>query len=821
MNLGKLGQIKISQTQISDLPAKIKRNLALLAIGVGILFFCLIYWGIINFSFCSFPIILLILGTLGSGVWDAFDRLRSTIMKSEKAQAQAKELQTIVQAPFRARWTKILKKNSALYRKLPENFKPKLHQLINLFLHKIDFAPLKEEEPSIEITETRRVLVAAEACILILNLRDDPIECINLYQIVKKVRIARNLIDSNLVGQWNHRDTVILVWDYTLEGSKTAEDKFNNIIHEFAHALDSAADDSCDGNPFELKEQKRRGQYVEIQLSDGQTFKTKNIESRSQWQEIIERMHKDLEKVYEQRRKNVIREYGSTNPEEFFAVATEAYLDIPKKLQKAAPDVYRLINNFYELDPHDWAEEIIPPIISSPSPDTFPEILHQEVALYRILPPEEKRELITLVTQFLEEYTFEGRDGLVVTNSMKIAFAGQACILKLGDKNRTFTGFKRIILHPDQFMMNGDKYHTYDATDEIHFSWKSVSEAINQLRKTWQPLLLRLSNNLSKDHWWSATESRFDICLNEYRGRRDNKTLYWWEWDGVKNVYHLFRTSTDDFFCRPYCMHQNLPDLYKAYKDFYCTDPLYWIEERHRELAAKPFPDEWQKCLRRNVKHYTRLPSDLHSKLHGLIHIFLDEISFEKKGVQRITDKMRLCVAAEACILIVNRNFHDYRRMDLVEIWKDKPEGKDDWGGDANRRRVRLNWHWTKDGMGDEDDNYNITMHEFAHVLDNVDDDIAQSVPEPKNSPHRKMWEELLEREYPLLEEAYKSGRGHVIREYGLHTYGDEKRRAEFFPCATEAFFEQSTRLRNECPTIYAALRSFYQLDPANWELPT
>ncbi len=361
MNLGKLGQIKISQTQISDLPAKNKRNLALLAIGVGILSSFLI-WALINFSFlellCSFPVVLLILGALGYGVLDAFDRLRSTIMKSEKAQAQAKELQTIVQAPFRARWTKILKKNSALYRKLPENFKPKLHQLINLFLHKIDFASLKGEDPTIEITETRRVLVAAEACILILNLRDDPIECINLYQIVKKVHITRNPLEGEWVGLWNYtKNTVILVWDYTIEGSKTSEDKKNVIIHEFAHALDSAADDSCDGNPFELKEQKRRGQYVEIQLSDGQTFKTKNIESRSQWQEIIERMHKDLKKVYEQRRENVIREYGSTNPEEFFAVATEAYLDIPKKLQKAAPDVYRLINNFYELDPHDWSEK--------------------------------------------------------------------------------------------------------------------------------------------------------------------------------------------------------------------------------------------------------------------------------------------------------------------------------------------------------------------------------------------------------------------------------------------------------------------------------
>ncbi len=46
----------------------------------------------------------------------------------------------------------------------------------------------------------------------------------------------------------------------------------------------------------------------------------------------------------------------------------------------------------------------------------------------------------------------------------------------------------------------------------------------------------------------------------------------------------------------------------------------------------------------------------------------------------------------------------------------------------------------------------------------------------------------LVDREYPLLEEAYKSGRGHVIREYGLHTYGAEKWRAEFLPVRQKLF---------------------------------
>ena len=239
---------------------------------------------------------------------------------------------------------------------------------------------------------------------------------------------------------------------------------------------------------------------------------------------------------------------------------------------------------------------------------------------------------------------------------------------------------------------------------------------------------------------------------------------------------------------------------------------------RRLDLGAKTFPEEWKQCLIRNVKHYSRLPAELQVKLHELIHIFLDEINLEVKGFQRLTDKMRLCVAAEACLLILNRGFQDYRHVECVEIWKSKPEGTDNWDGDAIAKRVRLNWHWAKVGMEDESDNYNITLHEFAHILDNADDRVAQSVPVPVLSPDRKTWEEMVDREYTRLEEAHKSGEGHVIKEYGLHTYGEEKRRAEFFPCATEAFFEQSTRLKTECPWIYAMLKTFYQLDPVSWD---
>ncbi len=361
MILDKLGQIKISNTKIIDLPRGKKLHLAILGIGVWIMISLLIWalWALLSWGLatllCLSPFVLLMIVSASLLVRGSFRHLRLVIREFEVEQTRAQALQAAARAPFPEEWAKLIIKKSSLYRRLPEQLKTKLHQLINLFLYKIDFAPLEGEEPPIEITEEMRVLVAAEASVLILNLRTDPIECINLYDVVKKVHIAQNLIDGNVVGQWRSNASLVLVWPYTIDDSKTSEDKSNVTIHEFAHALDSAADSKCDGNPFELKEKKRRGKHVEIQLFDGRAFEAKEIESANQWQEIIDAMHEDLEKIYKLRGgNNVISEYGSTNPTEFFAVATEVYFDQPKNLQKVAPDVYRLINLFYELDPAEW-----------------------------------------------------------------------------------------------------------------------------------------------------------------------------------------------------------------------------------------------------------------------------------------------------------------------------------------------------------------------------------------------------------------------------------------------------------------------------------
>ena len=50
-------------------------------------------------------------------------------------------------------------------------------------------------------------------------------------------------------------------------------------------------------------------------------------------------------------KKTFMDAYGATNEAEFFAVATEQFFDRPQDLIEQAPDLYRVLRDFYRQDP--------------------------------------------------------------------------------------------------------------------------------------------------------------------------------------------------------------------------------------------------------------------------------------------------------------------------------------------------------------------------------------------------------------------------------------------------------------------------------------
>ena len=81
------------------------------------------------------------------------------------------------------------------------------------------------------------------------------------------------------------------------------------------------------------------------------------------------------------------------------------------------------------------------------------------------------------------------------------------------------------------------------------------------------------------------------------------------------------------------------------------------------------FPLRWRMELLKNVLLYHRLPRTLKHRLHGLILEFLERIPIDASNVGKepnstrtwkATEKMKVCVAAEACILILQKDIHAY-----------------------------------------------------------------------------------------------------------------------------------------------------------------
>lgn len=241
---------------------------------------------------------------------------------------------------------------------------------------------------------------------------------------------------------------------------------------------------------------------------------------------------------------------------------------------------------------------------------------------------------------------------------------------------------------------------------------------------------------------------------------------------------------------------------------------LYVCRVTREELLKQQLTDEQRKIISDCSALYNRLPSDLKTKLEGLMHVFLHEVAFEVKGFDKVTEVMRICVAAEACVLILTRGYDSYSQFRRVIIHKGLiKQGAGEWAGLGGRHEVDIKWDACLQGMHWGADNCNIILHEFAHVLDQADDSEAQSIPVSVDSlVDRRKWEEVIAREYPKIKAAYKERRAHTIDEYALAS------NAEFFSCATESFFERSGELHQHNPEIYELLQDYYGLDPVQWK---
>ena len=161
----------------------------------------------------------------------------------------------LARQPFPSHWQDWLRTRTSIYARVPPELRPRLQELIRIFVGEKTFVGCN----GLTVTEEMRVVIAAYACLLVINRPDvprshfyDDLFSILVYPTAFVVphthRDGHGVVTEGhrvLSGQaWDSR-RIIVSWQDIEEGSQTGH---NVVLHEFAHYLDME-DETMDGAP--------------------------------------------------------------------------------------------------------------------------------------------------------------------------------------------------------------------------------------------------------------------------------------------------------------------------------------------------------------------------------------------------------------------------------------------------------------------------------------------------------------------------------------------------------------------------------------------
>ncbi len=205
-------------------------------------------------------------------------------------------------------------------------------------------------------------------------------------------------------------------------------------------------------------------------------------------------------------------------------------------------------------------------------------------------------------------------------------------------------------------------------------------------------------------------------------------------------------------------------------------------------------------------------------KLKQLTILFLAEKEFAGAHGLEVTNVMRVSIAAQACVPILELGIDWYagwsgivvypgdfrvRRSEVGEDgvtheWQDELAGEAMPGGP-----VVLSWDTAA-----HDPEINVVIHEFAHKLDMLNG-AADGLPPLHTGMDRRAWVGAFKQAYEGFCDALERG-----RDTWLDPYAAEDP-AEFFAVVSEKFFSDAKQVQRRYPDVYDQLKLFYRQDPA------
>ncbi len=204
-------------------------------------------------------------------------------------------------------------------------------------------------------------------------------------------------------------------------------------------------------------------------------------------------------------------------------------------------------------------------------------------------------------------------------------------------------------------------------------------------------------------------------------------------------------------------------------------------------------------------------------RLRELSLLFLSEKEFTGAHGMAVSDAMRVSVAAQACLPVLELGLDWYSGFTGIVVYP----------GDFRVRRAETDEHgvvheWDDELAGEampggpvviswdaaaHDEEINVVIHEFAHKLDMLNG-AADGLPPLHPGMDHGAWSAAFKEAYEGFCDALERGRDTWLDPYAA------EHPSEFFAVMSEAFFTDPRETRRRYPGVYDQLRLFYRQDP-------
>ena len=243
-------------------------------------------------------------------------------------------------------------------------------------------------------------------------------------------------------------------------------------------------------------------------------------------------------------------------------------------------------------------------LLSQPLPGEWLRYLRQNVAIFEHLPPDLQERLIKALQIIVNERSWVGCKGLLVTDEMKVTIAAQAALLLLGEEGYYFERVRAFLLYPYKMLLPAQRRHHLDDDDmegaviegqafaqgEIVLSWPDALDG-GQIADDGQNVVLHeLAHHLDgldgemgghlpglghadQLRWHQVLAHEMDRLQQDLaNGARTLIDPF-----AADNAAEFFAYSTECFFERPISLRTRHRELYACLQRFYKVDPAAWF----------------------------------------------------------------------------------------------------------------------------------------------------------------------------------------------------------------------------------------------------